>query len=301
MLKRINRFVRNLRQSSTSKKVENSPRSLLEKVTDVATIISAFGILVAIAQMLSQNAQFNDSFELSNKQFQYQLKQDSLQDKTDSIKDYRDSVKLQLAINEFAENKKNQKEEAKRNESQFEKNIQTLQELVRTNKQSNDYVVKSQRPYLGVEFFPFIFKKEVINFGFDLKNYGLRRPLLSQITYFFVDFDLKDFSNANFSALTIDYNYTNTPITKNSDINGSSFNFEDTQYYKSNNKPDKVFFVLDILYMDELTHDLLSQKFHFMILTNHGDMANRVFGCNPKEIKIIDKFIEQNKNKIKRY
>ena len=55
MRKRNIRFARNTRQSFKSEKVENSPRSFLEKITDVATIASAFGIVIAFVQMCSQN------------------------------------------------------------------------------------------------------------------------------------------------------------------------------------------------------------------------------------------------------
>lgn len=180
MRKKNTRFARNILQSFKPEKVEKGSISLLEKITDVATITSAFGIVIAIVQMCSQNKQFNDSFDLSNKQFQYQLKQDLLQDKADSIKDYRDSVKLQLAINEFAENKKNQETEAKRNESQFQKNIQTYQDLVRTNKQSNEYVVNSQKPFLILDIPSAYLKNDTAIFEVKFKNIGVRRALLTK-------------------------------------------------------------------------------------------------------------------------
>lgn len=49
------RFERNSRKSYKPEKVEKGSRSLLEKITDFATIISAFGIIIAIVQMYSQN------------------------------------------------------------------------------------------------------------------------------------------------------------------------------------------------------------------------------------------------------
>ncbi len=290
MLKRINRFVRNLRQSSTSKKVENSPRSLLEIITDVATIISAFTIVIAIVQMCSQNKQFNDSFELSNKQFQYQLKQDSLKDKADSVKDYRDSVNLQLAINEFEENKKNQESEAKRNESQFQKNIQTYQELVRTNKQSNDYVVKSQSPFLTIEFKSIsIVRDTIISLVIRFKNLGVRRPFLKKMTHIFVNNSLK-------SYYSLSSQYFNTPIGNDSTV----FTIGDYSYINIHLKEEREYeivnFILEISYLDELTNKIINQRFHYKISDLRS--LSSINECNSTEKQILDKFIESKRKEI---
>jgi hypothetical protein len=290
MLKKINRFVRNLRQSSTSKKVENSPRTLLEIITDVATIISALGILVAIAQMLSQNAQFkasfelsNKQFELSNKQFRYQLKQDSLQDKADSIKDYRDSVKLQLAINEFAENKKNQVEESKRNESQFEKNIKTLQELVRTNKQSNEYVVNSQKPYLGIEIESIGLKSDSITIIFSTRNYGIRVPLLNKVRYTFVNSNFKVSSSniGNFIDVQIGNEKSNIEIS-------------DYAYYRllsnSDSNSNETYLILDVDYFDELTKNP-HNKLYFFKIQDIKKINPKWQDCNLLEQSTLKNFI----------
>jgi hypothetical protein len=265
-------------------------RSLLEKITDIATIISAFGIVVAIVQMCSQNKQFNDSFDLSNKQFQYQLKQDSLQDKADSIKDYRDSVKLQLAISEFEENKKNQETEAKRNKSQFEKNIQTLQELVRTNKQSNEYVINSQKPLLNLELKSIsVVNDSIIVLVIHFNNVGIRKPFLKRMTHIFINDKLNSFH-------TITSNYTRTPIGNDN----TDFTIDDHKYINLLTKEEKnkisVNFILDINCLDEVTNTIFEERFHYKISDLNLPLRN-INESTLMEKQILDKFIE-SKRKI---
>jgi hypothetical protein len=257
-------------------------RSLLEKVTDVATIISAFGILVAIAQMLSQNNQFNDSFELSNKQFQYQLKQDSLQDKADSIKDYRDSVKLQLAISEFDENKRNQKEEAKRNEFQFEKNIQTLQELVRTNKQSNDYVVNSQKPLLNLEYRTMTLENDSIKFEIRFRNIGLRQSLQKKRCLALIDIDGKIlFSEVRyFTSIPFGKDETYIPLHAKLLLSDK----RELQY--------KVFLIIEIDYIDEFTKQNIHQEFYRYTPDLRLKKLDRMVDCDDELILALKKIIK---------
>ena len=274
-------------------KGKNDSRSGLEKLTDVATIISALGILVAIYQVRSQNDQFMASFELSNKQFKYQLKQDSLQDKADSIKDYRDSVKLNLAISEFAENKKNQEEEAKRNEFQFQKNIQTYQELVRTNKQSNEYIVNSQRPYLNLEFKEMsVVNDSIINFVIHFNNLGLRRPFLRRITYIFINSELNSF-HADTSL------YEGTPIGNDK----ANFTMNDNKYINLLKKEERnkidVNFILDVSYLDELTNTVYDQRFHHKMSDLKSPVINTIEPILTEK-QALDKFIESKRKKISR-
>ncbi len=290
MRKKNTRFTRNILQSFKPEKVGKGSRSFLEKITDGATIVSAFGIVIAIVQMCSQNKQFNDSFKLSNKQFQYQLKQDSLKDKSDSIKDYRDSVKLQLAINEFAENKKNQEEEAKRNEFQFQKNIQTYQELVRTNKQNNEYIVNSQRPYLNLEFKEMsVVSDSIINFVIHFNNLGLRRPFLRRITYIFINSELNSF-HAETSL------YEGTPIGNDK----ANFTMNDNKYINLLKKEERnkidVNFILDVSYLDELTNTVYDQRFHHKMSDLKSPVINTIEPILTEK-QALDKFIE-SKRKI---
>ncbi len=267
-------------------------RSLLEKFTDIATIVSAFGIVVAFVQMCSQNKQFNDSFELSNKQFQYQLKQDSLQEKADSVKDYRDSVKLQLTINEFERNKQNQEIEGKRNESQFEKNITTLQELVKANRESNEYVVKSQRPYLGVEFKSIsVVNDSIILFEIHFTNLGIRRPFLKRMTHIFINDRINSFHS-------ITSNYKGTPIGNDN----TNFTIEDYKYIgllteKEKNKVT-VNFVLDIGYLDELTNTTFEQRFHYKISNLKPFSLGNINESTLIEKQNLDQFIKSKRDII---
>jgi hypothetical protein len=260
-------------------------RSPLEKITDVATIFSAFGIVIAIAQMCSQNKQFNDSFELSNKQFQYQLKQDSLQDKADSIKDYRDSVKLQLAINEFEENKKNQETEAKRSESQFQKNIQTYQELVRTNKESNEYVVNSQKPLLNLEYRTMALENDSIKFEIRLRNIGNRQSLLDRLCFALIDIDGKIlFSEAkNFSSIQFgkDEKFYTLPAIL------LSLNSRKTPY--------NVFLIVETDYVDEFTKQKIHQNFYRISYDLRLKKIDRMADCSDESILALKKIIEKAK------
>ncbi len=276
---------------------QNNRKTRLEVFTDYATIVSSFGIVIAIVQMCSQNNQFNDSFELSNNQFQYQLKKDSSQSRDDSVKNYRDSIKLQLAINEFRENKERLQNEANRSESQFQKNLQTLEQLVKANKESNEYVVNSQRPLLELTLSNFVLRNntDTIDYRFGFKNHGIRVANITQLTPIFIEWNFNNFDQKIFSSksdtFTKSYAYGNK--------DNGSYDFYDTKFVKwlseKNRKIKRFFFILDVNYEDELTSQKLHNRFYIYV-PNIG--IQDFVECNPKEKKIIDSFIESRKKEI---
>ena len=52
---------------------------------------------------------------------------------------------------------------------------------MRTNKQNNEYIVNSQRPYLNLDFREMsVVNDSIINFVIHFNNLGLRRPFFKK-------------------------------------------------------------------------------------------------------------------------
>lgn len=192
---------------------------------------------------------------------------------------------MQLAINEFSENKKNQAEEAKRNEFQFQKNIQTYQELVKTNKESNEYIVNSQKPYLKLEFNN-KFQNDSLTFGIKFKNKGFRRPLVRERTAMIYDIDDKKIFDEK-------RQFPKEQIWDDD----SFFNIVVPVSINNRKTPYRLYVIIEVQYIDELTNQNYNRSFYYYTPDLRGKVIESMFECNQEYIDALSALIKKNRLK----